>query len=265
MTAATRFLAFSASALMLAACAQTPPPPITSRSAGPSAGLAAQPPSADIRDAQQRLQALGLYRGSVDGMWGPETQVATERFQRNRGLARTAILDRNTVAELKDETPPDRMTGIARPINISDPTDVRTIQNRLRQLNFYSGVADGVWGPRTQIALERFQKSHGLPVGQITGQTISAMGLDADTFPTQTASASLIAQPLHPNVVRGIQRRLRQRGFYTGNADGVWGARTRSAVEHFQRSRGLDATGDLNPKTAAALGVDPDNLSMSAR
>jgi N-acetylmuramoyl-L-alanine amidase len=265
MTAAMKFLTLSASALVLAACAQTPAPPISSRSVGPSTSLAAQSASADIRDAQQRLQALGLYRGSVDGMWGPETQVATERFQRNRGLAHTAILDRKTVAALKDETPSDRLAAIARPVNISDPTDVRTIQNRLRQLNFYSGVADGVWGPRTQVALERFQKSHGLPVGQITGQTISAMGLDADTFPTQTVSAGLIAQPLHPNVVRGVQRRLRQQGFYTGGPDGVWGPRTRSAVEHFQRSRGLDATGDLNPKTAAALGVDPNNLSMSAR
>jgi len=264
MTAAPKALILSVLAVALAACAQTPAPPISSRSLGPTANPSQQH-SRDIRDAQQRLQALGLYRGEIDSMWGPETQIATERFQRNRGLARTAILDRKTVAALKSETSPSRVATIGQPINVSDPTDVRTIQNRLRQLDFYSGTADGIWGPSTQVALERFQKSHGLPVGQVTGQTISAMGLDADAFPGQTASASLTAQPLRAEVVRGVQRRLRQQRLYAGAADGIWGPQTRNAVEHFQRSRGLDATGDLDPMTASALGLDPNNLSMTAR
>jgi peptidoglycan hydrolase-like protein with peptidoglycan-binding domain len=235
------------------------------------ASLAVPQPSADVRDAQQRLKTLGLYHGAVDGMWGPESQIATERFQRNRGLSRTAVLDGTTIAALRAETPPDRVSILARPVSITDATDVRTIQNRLRQLNFYTGPADGVWGPDTQVALERFQKSHGLPVGQVTGQTISAMGLEADSFPRQggsqsrTVSAGLQGHPLDANVVRGVQRRLRQQGFYTGANDGVWGPRTRGAVEQFQRSRGLEATGDLNPMTATALGLDPNNLSSTAR
>jgi N-acetylmuramoyl-L-alanine amidase len=70
--------------------------------------------------------------------------------------------------------------------------------------------------------------------------------------------------PLEPQVVRTVQLRLRQAGFYNGPVDGVWGARTETAIDRFQRARGLDVTGDLNPDTAAALGLDPNNLSASS-
>jgi len=85
----------------------------------------------------------------------------------------------------------------------------------------------------------------------------------ANPFVTRTA-ASGGGVPLDPAVVRGVQRRLRQFGYYHGPADGVWGMRTEQAMERFQRSRGLEPTGDLNPVTASALGFDPNNLELSA-
>lgn len=235
-----------------------------------SAAVASAPqPSPEIRDAQQRLQSLGLYQGPVDGMWGPETQSAVVRFQRNENLSQTAALDSQTAAALRSA--PERRAALARPITISDPTDVRTLQNRLRQLNVYSGPADGVWGPGTQVALEQFQRARGLPVGQFNGQTAVAMGFDANAFPARTASAPASSasmgagHPLDRGVVRNVQQRLRQQGFYSGTPDGIWGARTQGAVERFQKSRGLEVTGDLNPMTAQALGLDPNNLSLTTR
>jgi N-acetylmuramoyl-L-alanine amidase len=65
--------------------------------------------------------------------------------------------------------------------------------------------------------------------------------------------------------VRNIQQRLRQRGYYSGAPDGVWGPRTERAVVRFQRSRGLEATGNLTPTTATALGLNPNNLSQNAQ
>jgi N-acetylmuramoyl-L-alanine amidase len=69
---------------------------------------------------------------------------------------------------------------------------------------------------------------------------------------------------LDRGVVRGIQQRLRQFGFYRGTSDGIWGPRTQSGLTAFQRSRGLEATGQLNPTTISALGLDPNNLAASA-
>jgi peptidoglycan hydrolase-like protein with peptidoglycan-binding domain len=139
---------------------------------------------------------------------------------------------------------------------------VRTVQNRLRQLGYYDGPADGVWGPGMQQALERFQRARGLDrVGEPTVATLSAMGIDATALPTRSASA---AEPLDPTVLRGIQQRLRQLGFYNGPIDGVWGQGSQAAVERFQRNRSLQATGELNPPTLAALGFDPNNLAAGA-
>ena len=59
-----------------------------------------------------------------------------------------------------------------------------------------------------------------------------------------------------------MQARLRALGFYRGQADGVWGPGTQAAIERFQQGRGLQATGQINPVTAQALGLDPNNLEV---
>ena len=59
------------------------------------------------------------------------------------------------------------------------PDSVRQIQSQLRNLGFYGGPVDGVWGAGTQEAIARFQQGRGLqPNGQINPATLSAMGLD---------------------------------------------------------------------------------------
>ncbi len=50
----------------------------------------------DIRWAQVELRARGLYRGSLDGVVGPETRHALSQFQQIHGLGRTASLDAQT-------------------------------------------------------------------------------------------------------------------------------------------------------------------------
>lgn len=57
---------------------------------------AAQHASQMTKQAQQRLQAAGLYRGPIDGVAGPKTRHAVAEFQRQNNLRPTARLDRNT-------------------------------------------------------------------------------------------------------------------------------------------------------------------------
>ena len=54
-------------------------------------------------------------------------------------------------------------------------------------------------------------------------------------------------------------------GFYRGGVDGTWGPGTQTAIERFQQGRGLQATGQLNPATAQAMGLDPNNLEYMPR
>jgi peptidoglycan hydrolase-like protein with peptidoglycan-binding domain len=50
----------------------------------------------DIRWAQLELRNRGLYRGSLDGIVGPETRRAVSQFQTINGLGPTASLDAQT-------------------------------------------------------------------------------------------------------------------------------------------------------------------------
>ncbi len=154
------------------------------------------------------------------------------------------------------------------------PAAVTQVQERLRQAGVYSGRADGVWGPDSQAALERFQQGRGLQVsGQLNQATAATLGLGPSELlaagptagPAPGTPAAMATDPLSPAAVRNIQNRLRAMNFYRGPVDGAWGAGTQSAIERFQQGRGLQSTGQVNPATAAALGLDPNNLSATSR
>jgi peptidoglycan hydrolase-like protein with peptidoglycan-binding domain len=73
-----------------------------STSALPALQTSARSPTADflrkddIRWSQVELRDLGLYKGSLDGVLGPETKRALVRFQQINNLDRTAALDAQT-------------------------------------------------------------------------------------------------------------------------------------------------------------------------
>ncbi|HEX8312984.1 MAG TPA: peptidoglycan-binding domain-containing protein [Chthoniobacteraceae bacterium] len=69
------------------------------------------------------------------------------------------------------------------------------------------------------------------------------------------ASLSITALAADPAISAG-QRKLKERGFYTGEATGANDEATRSAVRRFQIREGLEVTGNLDQATAAALQND---------
>lgn len=69
-------------------------------SGGSHGTAAADPLKDDIRWAQLELRNIGLYKGSLDGILGPETKRAVEQFQRNNGLNPTATVDDETMEVL---------------------------------------------------------------------------------------------------------------------------------------------------------------------
>ena len=71
----------------------------------------------------------------------------------------------------------------------------------------------------------------------------------------QSASADLYKKGSSGNVVREIQTRLKNWGYYNGAVDGVYGSRTEEAVRYFQRKNGLSPDGQVGNQTLAALGI----------
>lgn len=55
--------------------------------------------------------------------------------------------------------------------------------------------------------------------------------------------------------VRKIQNKLKELGYYSHKVDGIYGARTQSAVKAFQRNCGITADGIAGPKTLLYLGL----------
>ena len=64
-------------------------------------------------------------------------------------------------------------------------------------------------------------------------------------------------------VVKTIQQKLKNWGYYTGAVDGIYGAKTKAAVIQFQKKNGLTADGIVGSKTLSALGISTSTSSGS--
>jgi len=65
------------------------------------------------------------------------------------------------------------------------------------------------------------------------------------------------------NDVKKMQQILRDKGHYRGEVDGVSGLRTWASIRGFQKAENLPVTGQLDPQTAAKLGVRPEGRAES--
>lgn len=69
------------------------------------------------------------------------------------------------------------------------------------------------------------------------------------------ANAAVVKVGSTGTTVKTIQTKLKRWGYYTGSVDGIFGAKTKSAVQSFQRKNGLTADGIVGSATAKAMGV----------
>src|SRR5687767_11222803 len=64
------------------------------------AGYGTEAGSKAVRDLQRRLRRLGDRPGPIDGLYGPMTKAAVERFQRSHGLAIDGVVGPQTKGRL---------------------------------------------------------------------------------------------------------------------------------------------------------------------
>ncbi len=75
-------------------------------------------------------------------------------------------------------------------------------------------------------------------------------------FSVDAEMAAVLKQGSKGGEVKEVQRRLKQWGYYSGEADGIFGAGTKRAVIAFQKKNGLTADGIVGASTFRALGMN---------
>ncbi len=250
-----------------------------------------------VGTVQTRLQQLGYYQGAVTCVYDKATRDAVRAFQKKNGLAVDGVCGVKTrealmsaAALTPDATPTPKPTPSPTPAPTfqmpSDTVrrgdsgaDARLVQQRLIDLGYLKGKADGKFGSDSQKALEAFQRKHNLKADGVAGAATqavlfshTALSVDATPTPAPTAAPVTPAPTATPepaeltpdNVViirKGtsgwevlrLQQRLTALGYYQAMNDGVCKADDVAAIKAFQKKNGLTADGVAGYDTQSKL------------
>jgi N-acetylmuramoyl-L-alanine amidase len=133
---------------------------------------------------------------------------------------------------------------------------VADVQARLQSLGtrIEAREADAAWfDASTEAAVRAFQQQRGLIVDGVVGPSTWRELVEAG-YALGDRVLYLRAPPFRGDDVRGLQEGLDVLGFDPGRADGIFGDRTSTAVQDFQRNVGLQPDGIVGATTLDALG-----------
>ncbi len=222
-----------------------------------------------VKELQRRLKELGYYKNSIDGDYGSGTVTAVKAFQKKNGLTQTGTADANTLKKLNsdsaiaaddktDDDKDDTTDGTLK--KGSSGSAVKKVQQRLKDLGYYTSVCDGDYGAKTVTAVKAFQKKNGLTQsGECDAATLKKLNSDdavkanGGTESTTLNTSQTLESGDNGVQVKLLQQRLKELGYYTTTIDSDYGYRTAAAVSAFQRANGLTVTGTANSTTLKKL------------
>ena len=84
-------------------------------------------------------------------------------------------------------------------------------------------------------------------------------------YAVQSAASSQVLSKLGSTgaEVTRVQKKLKELGYYSGAADGIYGNATKAAVKAFQKNCGITADGVAGPKTLLYLGLGGNSSGNS--
>ncbi len=258
-----------------------------------------------VTQLQNALKLLGFYTGGVDGKFGSGTKNAVIQFQRANGLTADGLAGTKTQTLLYAQVNNGISGGTSSSGSSSSGTssgtsgftrtlrkgytgaDVIAVQQKLKELGFYSGSVDGVYGTGSIAAVKKFQQQNGLTADGLVGSRTYAALMSASTGSSSnsgsdnssSSSDSTSGQDYAEGTlsygssgteVKKMQQALKALG-YNVSADGSYGALTQMAVTQFQKRNGLTADGVAGSATLKLLysgnakEADPsadDNMSI---
>ena len=238
-----------------------------------------------VTKLQTRLKELGYYKGELTGVCDEDTVAAIKLFEGKHGLvadgemsaADQQVLYGATAMEASVIVTPSPTPTVKPPTKTLRPGDkddeVKLLQQRLKDLGYYTGNITGVYNTATTEAVKAFQKKSSLEQDGILGPItrtvlygVNAIYAVPTAIPVSTPTPT--TTPLTPEnviviragsmgeVVRRLQARLQELGYYTSRLDGVYLTDDIEAVRAFQSANGLKVDGKAGYETQTALYSD---------
>ncbi|MBQ6346636.1 MAG: peptidoglycan-binding protein [Clostridia bacterium] len=204
----------------------------------------------DVLNLQNRLAELGYLNVTPDGTFGPKTEEAIKAAQAAFGMEANGIADNAFQQKLFEGAAPNvgEATGYVTLSDGSTGEAVVRLQKRLAELGYYSGKADGGYGPKMVAAVKKAQADFGM---EQTGTATSefqrrafANAVDAgDGESGLDTGYTVLQKGSKGDAVVKLQLALREQGYYSGKADGGYGPMMVQAVKAAQAAFGLEQTG----------------------
>ena len=238
-----------------------------------------------VTKLQTRLKELGYYEGEITGVCDENTVAAIKLFEGKHGLVADGEMNAAdqqvlygatamaaSVIVTPSPTPtPKPPTKTLRPGD--EDEEVKLLQQRLKDLGYYTGNITGVYNTATTEAVKAFQKKSSLEQDGILGPItrtvlygVNAIYAVPTAIPVSTPTPT--TTPITPEnviviragsmgeVVRRLQARLQELGYYTSRLDGVYLTDDIEAVRAFQSANGLKVDGKAGYETQTALYSD---------
>lgn len=208
----------------------------------------------NVKLIQEKLNNLGYDVGTIDGFYGNNTKQAIISFQSLHGLGADGIVGQRTWDVLLNGltsaagTTPRSYPGVFFMVG-SNGENVVHIQNRLNEIGYNAGTADGFFGNTTHNAAVKFQSDHGLDADGVIGESSWNVLFNLNPGTYRPFAGVLLGVGSANNEVKLIQEKLNSLGYNVGTADGIFGTGTESAVKSYQQSKNLDADGIVGKLT----------------
>ncbi|MBQ9951185.1 MAG: peptidoglycan-binding protein [Clostridia bacterium] len=233
-----------------------------------------------VMQIQNRLIKLGYLKGSASGVYDQATENAVRVFETACGVESTGRLNGELMALLMSGEAP--IYGAAYTVEARTFSDlgegsqgeqVVALQQRLIELGYAAGSANGVYGSETSAAVRMFQQYNGLsPNGYATAEVQQSMfSLGALSYQDIVNGLTFVTPSPEPTAgptlnpgsmggmaglrtlvfnssgddVKRIQERLNKLG-YECSVDGVYDESTIAAMQAFQANVGVSQTGEAS-------------------
>ena len=218
-----------------------------------------------VTELQTRLWELGYLDGEIDGVFGSATEKAVKLFESYHGATETGVATpvmqeflfsssakQYERQELDDDTgwswDPEESYSTLSKGDKND--DVKRLQERLIELGYLTGTADGYFGDGTAAAVKGFEKEYGhAQTGIATEELQKYLYSDSAKYNSKSevaVSYSTLSSGATGTAVSNLQQQLFMLGYYDGEITGRYDTATINAVKLYQEVKGLTKTGSAS-------------------